>query len=55
MVIFSSGTSSHTAQVDKAGTYTLVVINTANGCSSTANTSVVEDRIIPVAKVAPAE
>ncbi len=51
---FSSGTSSYSAQVDRQGTYTLVVINTANGCSATANTTVVEDKAIPTAIVAPA-
>lgn len=50
---FVSGTSSFNAQVDKQGTYTLVVINTANGCSSTASTNVIEDRVYPAAVVAP--
>lgn len=51
---FVSGTSNYNATVDKAGTYTLTIINTANGCSSTSNTTVVEDKVLPKAVVSPA-
>ena len=51
---FTSGTSSYTATVDRQGTYTLTIINTANGCSSTSSANVVENKIIPFATIAPA-
>jgi gliding motility-associated-like protein len=51
---FVSGTSSYDVNVDKAGTYTLTIFNTANGCSSTSTAAVIEDRLLPQAVVAPA-
>ncbi|MFZ4542715.1 MAG: T9SS type B sorting domain-containing protein [Saprospiraceae bacterium] len=51
---FTSGTSGYTATADKAGTYTLSIINTANGCSSTASGVIVENKTTPVALIATA-
>ena len=51
---YISGTSGYTATIDRQGTYTLTIINTANGCSSTSSAIVIENKLIPNAVVAAA-
>ncbi|MCB9300132.1 MAG: gliding motility-associated C-terminal domain-containing protein [Lewinellaceae bacterium] len=40
---------------DAPGQYTLIILNTENGCSDTASTNVQQDIAIPVANIAPPE
>lgn len=48
-----SGASNAQAIVDQAGTYTLVVINTTNGCTSTDNVQLTVDQAPPQAAAGP--
>ncbi len=50
---FSGGTNSPTPTVNQAGTYTVTVTNTENGCTATASTTVTADLTLPTAVVAP--
>ncbi len=49
-----SGQNSTTPLVDSAGTYTVVLLNPANGCTSTASVSVISNLTPPVALADPA-
>jgi hypothetical protein len=42
------GVSSLTPEVSKAGTYSLLAVNSANGCSATSSVSVSEDKTLPI-------
>ncbi|MBV6439838.1 MAG: hypothetical protein DYG98_22130 [Haliscomenobacteraceae bacterium CHB4] len=44
-----SGENTNSATVDVSGNYTLTVLNTTNGCSSTANVVVSDNIVLPVA------
>ena len=49
----TSGSNTPTPTVDKAGTYTLLVSDPANGCTVTASIAVQQDTASPLAKIAP--
>ncbi|MBK6931329.1 MAG: hypothetical protein IPH12_10865 [Saprospirales bacterium] len=49
-----SGNGTPYPEVDETGTYTLVVINTANSCTASASVTVTEDFSLPVATAVPA-
>jgi large repetitive protein len=51
---FVSGTNSLTPVVDSAGTYELLIINTSNGCTQSAQVVVGEDTTVPSADAGPA-
>jgi len=48
-----SGAGSNTPTVDQAGTYTLLITNTDNGCTATDETIVTEDFLQPTADAGP--
>ncbi|MEQ1745483.1 MAG: gliding motility-associated C-terminal domain-containing protein [Saprospiraceae bacterium] len=48
-----SGTNSNTPTVDQAGTYTLLITNTVNGCTATDQAIVTEDFLQPTANAGP--
>ena len=49
---FAGGTTTLAPTVTAAGVYQLVVTNPANGCSTTATTTVAENRMLPVIELA---
>lgn len=51
---FAGGQTSLTPQVNAAGTYTLLLINTQNGCTATATATVTQDLAAPNADAGPA-
>jgi len=48
-----SGANTYSPVVNQAGTYTLVVTNTTNGCSTTAEVTIDANFDVPVASIAP--
>ena len=48
-----SGANTYSPTVNQPGTYTLVVTNTANGCSSTADVTIDANFDVPIATIAP--
>lgn len=50
---FVSGTNSNSATVNAAGTYTLNVLNTTNGCSSSQSVQVSDNTVLPQAEAGP--
>jgi len=50
---FTSGTNGPTATIDAAGTYTLLITNTTNGCTDTDDVVVTDDFVAPTIDAGP--